>query len=319
MAGITLLEAAKLANNNGETKRAGVMALFARTSAWLASIPFTTIPGNAYAYDREALLPGIAFRGINEGYTASHGVINQTSEALRIMGGDLDVDVALVRMMGATVRTTNENMKAKALAHAATLKLIKGDSTTDLREFDGLQARINPAGSQFMAAGNSTGGDPLSLWLLDELISRVSGPNKRLWMPDVLRRRLTQAARNKDISGVVGFGVDQFGRQVMNYNGIPIDSAYPEGDGDEPLKFDEMGGYGDGSPGGSTSASIYCVAVGDGYLRGIQNGPMEVRDQGELQTVPVYRTRVEWLASIVVEHPRAVARLAGISNAPVVV
>jgi len=44
---------------------------------------------------------------------------------------------------------------------------------------------------------------------------------------------------------------------------------------------------------------------------------MEVRDLGELQGSPVFRTRVEWLMSIVLEHPRAAARLRGITNAAV--
>ena len=38
-----------------------------------------------------------------------------------------------------------------------------------------------------------------------------------------------------------------------------------------------------------------------------------------LDSPPVYRTLVEWLVSMVVEHPRGAARLGGISNAAVVV
>ena len=318
MAAITLIEALKLAVNNGETKRAGVIATFARTSAWLARIPFRSIPGNAYAYNQEAALPGIAFRGVNEGYVPSAGVINPASEALRIAGGDLDVDVAIVKMLGEGTRAAHEQMKTKALAQAMTIKLIKGDSTVDPREFDGLQARIRVGGPQFIAAGTTDAGDPLSLWLLDDLLRRVSGPNKRLWMNATLAARLTQAARNPNVGGYIQWRPDEFGRQVMSYNGVPIDVAYPDNDGDEPLDFDEQGDLA-GTPGGSTSSSVYAVSLGEGYTSGIQNAPMEVRDLGELQSTPVFRTRVEWLAGLVVEHPKAIARLGGVSNAPVVV
>lgn len=317
MAALTLVESAKLAVNNGEMKRAAVIATFARSSAWLAGLPFKDIPGNAYAYNQEGVLPGVAFRGVNESYTPGVGVINPASEALRIAGGDLDVDVAIVKMMGEGVRSTHESMKAKALAASLTTKLIKGDSTDDPREFDGLQARIPTSGTQFIAAGTTDAGDALSLLKLDELIDKVAGPNKQLWMNKALRRRITAAARTESVSGHISWQPDAFGRQIMHYNDVPIVTPYPDNDGTEPLAFDEEGDLG-GTPGGSSSTSIYCVSLGDGYLTGIQNGVMDVRDLGEVQSSPVLRTRVEWLVGLVVEHPRAIARLGGISNAAVV-
>jgi hypothetical protein len=314
MAAITLVEAAKLAANNGETKRAGVIATFAKMSPWLAMLPFKNIPGNSYAYNQEGVLPGIAFRGVNESYTASTGIINPASEALRIAGGDLDVDVAIVKMLGAGVRSTHEEMKAKALTASLTTKLIKGDSTSDPREFDGLQVRIPTTGAQFVSAGTTDAGDAPSLLKLDTLIDSVAGPNKVLLMNKALRRRLSAAARTTTVGGYITWDKDAFGRQVMQYNGVPIINPYPENDGTEPLAFDEQGDLG-GTPGGTSAASIYCASFADGYVCGIQNGTMDVRDLGEVQSSPVFRTRVEWLVGLVVEHPRAVARYGGISDA----
>ncbi len=317
MAAITLMEAAKLALNNGETKRAGVIATFARTSAWLANLPFRNIPGNSYAYDQEGALPGVAFRGVNEAYTASAGIINPASEALRIAGGDLTVDPANVKMFGQGVRATHEQMKVKALAATLTTKLIKGDSTSDPREFDGIQARISTSGSQFVSAGTTDAGDALSLFKLDQLIGLVAGPNKQLWMSKTMIQRLTQAARSTSVGGYITDTKDGFGRQLLMYNGVPLVEAYPENDGTEPVVFDEQGDLA-GTPGGSSSTSIYCVSLGDGYLSGIQNGIMEVRDLGESSSSPLLTTRVEWLVGLVAEHPKCIARLGGISNAAVV-
>lgn len=317
MASITLLEAAKAAFNGGETKRSGIITTFARSSAWLANLLFRSIPGNSYAYNQEGILPGVAFRGINEAYTPSAGVINPAAEALRVAGGDLTVDPALVKMFGAEVRTTHETLKAKALAASITNKIIKGSSATDPREFDGLQARINTAGSQFVSAGTTDNGDALSLFKLDQLIGKVAGPNKQLWLNKTMIQRLTQAARTYTVGGFIMWTPDAFGRQIPTYNGIPLVEPYPENDGTEPLAFDEQGDLG-GTPGGSSSTSVYCVSIGDGYFSGIQNGVMDVRDLGEDTESPFLTTRVEWLVSLVVEHPRAVARYGGISNAAVV-
>jgi hypothetical protein len=70
--------------------------MFARASDLLMALPFKDIQGNAYQYNREGALPGVAFRGVNESYTASTGIINQLVEALRIAGGDLDVDTFII-------------------------------------------------------------------------------------------------------------------------------------------------------------------------------------------------------------------------------
>ncbi len=310
---LTLVEGAKLALANGETKRAGVIAQFARTSSWLANIPFRDIPGNAYAYNREGVLPGVAFRGINETYTASTGVVNPLSEALRIGGGYLDVDRAQVKMFGDTVRTTHEMLKVKALAAAVTSKMVKGDSTSDPRESDGLQNRLT--GAQLISAGSTNGGDPLSLAKVDEAIDAVSGPNKQIWLSKALMRRFTAAARTPSVSGYITYAQDAFGRTVTQYNGIPLVPAYPDNDGTEPLPFTETGAGG----ATATATSLYVVSLGDGYVSGIQNGMMEVIDQGLLDTEPKFRTLVEWLVSpIVVEHGRAAARLYGISDAAIV-
>lgn len=309
---MNLVEAAKTAANNGETKKAGVISLFAEQSQWLANAPVQTIAGSAYAYNVEGALPGIAFRGINESYTESTGIINPQAESLRIAGGDLDVDMALVKMFGPERRAREEAMKAKALAATLTTKLIKGDSTSDPREFDGLQARLT--GAQKIANGTTDGGDALSLAKLDLLLRSVVGPNKQLWMSPTHVDRLTAAARTYTVGGFINFTVDSFGQRVTTYNGVPIYTAYPNLDGTEPLAFTEVGYTGVTA----TASSIYCVAAAPGYWSMIQNSPIDVRDLGEVNDAPVLRTRVEWLVSMVLEHPKAAARLYGVKDGAVV-
>lgn len=90
MAALTLIEAAKL--ESGDVYRQAVIEMYAGSSDILGALPFTSIAGNAYKYNRESSLPGVGFRGVNEAYTASVGVLNPLTEALVIAGGDLDVD-----------------------------------------------------------------------------------------------------------------------------------------------------------------------------------------------------------------------------------
>jgi hypothetical protein len=97
------------------------------------------------------------------------------------------------------------------------------------------------------------------------------------------------------------------------YNDLPILVAYGTNGGDDILPYNEAA-----SSGTATATSIYCVSMGDGRLTGIQNGDMDVRDMGELQTAPVYRTRVEWYSGLALYHSRAAARLRHIGNLAIV-
>lgn len=306
---LTLVEAAKVAQNEGKEIRAAVIEMFARASDILMALPFKDIQGNAYQYTREGTLPGVAFRNVNGTYTPSTGVVNPLVESLRICGGELDVDTFIVKTQGAKARATQESMKVKAIAAEMTRVIIKGDSTTTTPEFDGLQNRIT--GNQKIAAGATANGTALSLAKLDELIDAV--PNAtHLIMNKAMRRRLTTAARTTSVSGYVTYGVDAFGRRVTKYNDVPILVPYADNGGTEPIAFDEAA-----SSGTATGTSIYAVAFGDGLVTGIQSGGMDVRDLGELPTSPLYRTRVEWFAGLCIEHGRAAGRLWSIADAAV--
>lgn len=307
---LTLLEASKLVS--GEVKRSAIIEMFPRNSDLLAALSFIDVPGGAYVYNREGKLPGVAFRGFNEGYTESVGVINPEAEVLRIVGGELDVDTAIIKTRGAGVRSSQEAMKVKAKTLYLADRIVNGDSETDPREFDGLRKRITGkqlyAGNGSAVGGGGTSG-PLSIDTLDAAIDETDDPT-HLVMSKALRRRLTRAAKNTTIAGEITYSQDSFGRQVTMYNDLPILLPDVNDKGTRIIDFNEAGPDAAGS-----TASIYVVSIGDGKIVGLQNGIMEVRDLGELESKPAYRTRVEWLVGLAVLHGRAATRLFGITNA----
>lgn len=305
---LTLIEAAKL--ETGDVYKAGVIELYAGSSDILMNLPFDNISGNAMKYNREASLPGVGFRGVNESYTPSTGVLNPLTEALVIAGGDLDVDKFIVDTQGQTQRTTHEAMKVRALSLAWTSKFIKGDNQSDPREFDGLQTRIT--GNQKIAAGSTANGTALSLAKLDEAIDQTLNPT-HLVMSKAMRRRLTTAARTTTVSGFVTYAKDALGRPVTMYNDLPILTVDLDHTQTAILPFTEAA-----TSGTATATSIYVVSMGDGGVMGLQNGGIDVRDLGELQTSPVYRTRVEWYNGFAVFNGRAATRLWSIADAAVV-
>ena len=307
---LTLIEAAKNAANGGNDHQSAIIQLYAESSDVLANLGFDNIQGSALTYNREETLPGIGFRGVNESYSESTGVINPQTEPLVIAGGDLDVDKFILETMGSDQRAVQEAMKVKALALRWTETFIKGDNATEPREFDGLQTRLT--GTQLVAAGATANGTPLSLAVLDQAIDAVDMPT-HLLMNRTMRRRLSAAARLSTVGGYVTYDLDAFGRRVTYYNDLPIMLADQDETGTEILPFSEAA-----SSGTATATSIYVLSLEEGMLTGIQSSPAQVSDLGELDTKPSLRTRCEWYCGISLWHPRAAARLWTISDAAVV-
>lgn len=303
---LTLLEAAKLAT---DPLKKGVIEIFPRTSPVLERLPFFDINGNAYAYNVEQTLPGIAFRGVNESYTESTGILNPQTEKLFIMGGFSDVDRALVKTQGNTndLRARHDAMKAKAVALTFTSKFFNGDNASDPNEFDGLKNRLT--GDQVLDMGSSDGGDTLTLPKLDELLDAVVGGADVIFCNKTLRRKINTLMRAAgQASEVVS---DAFGRQINAYAGVPVAVIETDKDGAEILGFTEPDlDNGDKN----VTASIYAVRFGaEEMVSGIQAGSMDVLDLGLQNTK--YRTLIEWICGMGVFHPKAAARLRGIKNA----
>lgn len=303
---LTLIEAAKL--NPGDVVKNAIIELYAGSSSILGALPFENINGNAMKYNREGALPGIGFRGVNEAYTASTGILNPMTESLVIAGGDLDVDKFIIDTMGAGQRAVHEAMKVRALSLAWTAKFIKGDTASDPREFDGLQTRVT--GSQKIAAGTTANGTPLSLAKLDEAIDQTLNPTHMI-MSKAMARKFAAAAR-ASVMGDYSVTEDSMGRRIERYMGMPILSVDLDNAGTAILPFTEAA-----TSGTATATSIYIVSMGADGLTGIQNGTIDVRDLGELQTSPLFRTRVEWYNGLAIFNGRAVTRLYSISDAAI--
>lgn len=298
---LTLPESANLST---DVLQKGVIETYARESAVLEMLPFMEIEGNSYRYNQEKTLPGVGFRGVNEAYEESTGVVNPLSEGLVIAGGDADVDRFIVQTRGNVndQRAIQTRMKVKALSSTWTDYFFNGDIATDAKGFDGLKKRIT--GEQVIEA-NESGSDKLTIMMLDELIDAVEGEPDVIYCSKAMRREIKAL-----IQGHHGYDegdYDAFGRKVMTYGGIPIRTIGEDAQGLPILGFNETHESDD------DAASIYAVKFGpEEYTSGLQNGGIHVEDLGQLQSKPVYRTRIEWFNGLAIFHPRAAARLKGV-------
>jgi hypothetical protein len=307
---ITLIEAAK---GHRDPMRQGLIESFAAGSDILGVIPFTTIQGNAYQYTQEDALPTVDYRGANESYTANEGILNDVIEPLVTMGGDVEVDTKIVRQQGMETYTRRIAMKVKAASHRFFDTMINGQGPqSSAKDFSGLRNRLQVGSSRVIdnASGN---GAALSLNKLDEVIDAVDNPT-HLIMSKAMRRLITTASRSSALGGFLTSERDEFGRQIMMYNDLPILIADRNDSAFASISFNEPAPDGDPTTG---LTSIYCVSLGDEGIVGIQSADPDGTDFGAVQDKPVYRFRMEWDCGIAIEGKRAAARLRGITTGAV--
>ncbi len=274
----SLVDASKLTQNMLEK---GVIETMAQTSGVLERIPFIEVVGSGYSYNIMSDLPAVEYRQVNTGYNATDVTVDTKVENLVIMGGDADVDVYIAKTYSNIndIRALQTESKAKSVARQFEKDFFGGLGTNGTLK--GLTQRCaeNMAGTEIKGA--------LSLDTLNELMDSVVDGADVLYMSKKMRRKvmsLLQASAH-----YIEMGSDSFGRPVAMYGGvaiIPVDDSLIPAD------------------------RIYAVKFGaDQYVAGLSNGGIQVRDLGELDTLPVFRTRIEMYVGLATKHTKCFAIL----------
>ena len=267
----------------------------------LTNLPFREVQGSGLFYKREESLGDVGFRSFNDGYTESYAEVRQYSEALKLFGGDVKVDRAIVELEGPQARAYQIQAKTRAMRLAFEALFINGDSNSNAAEFDGLNLRLPAAeaGSHSQIIENANSAAALSLDKLDEAIDAVDaqGGQKYLIASKSARRPLCAIAR---ANGQIDIERSEFGGQQLVYGGVPVLELDRDHKNVAILDSDP------------TDQSIYVVSFGNDHLTGIQNGGPQVRDLGEDTSAPVLVTRVEWFCGLALINGRAAARLTNI-------
>lgn len=309
-AGLTIIEAAKRANDQAII---GVVQTLAGGNPVLENIRFFSITGRSYPYNREALLPTIAFRGINATYPASTGIINPESETLRPLGGVSDTDRFIIKT-DPGARAAQDVMFMKGIGRTYAARFFQGDSETTPQDFDGLRKRIT--GAQLISAGVTDNGIDLNsaagIDALDEGIRQVargSGADIKLFMSAFQLSRLTVFSRS-NTNHQLEWNRNEAGEQMASWAGYGIVETDMEDDASQTplLSITED----DSAVNNQSTASIYVVRFGlnRDYVMGIEHvDGIEAEDKGSVTNATTETTLIEWLCGLGVFHPRAASRV----------
>ena len=312
---------AELSKIETDTLRKSVIDTLIMESNCLEIVPWETIGQLATTVVKIKDLPSVGFRKVNEGYSESIGHFEQAVESISLFGGDIDTDIAIARAKNtiADARAIQQTLKLKAVAYDFNDNLINGDPISDPEEYKGLKKRVDDVSTagytdQLVDLADTTDYGILRdsaarfafLDKLDALMYAIQGHNpdflfmnkKMLLAVRSLLRREKLLDQTKDMFDRV---IDVYGGARLVDIGVKADQTTEiitniEKDGD-----------------GSYETSIYAVSFGVGDMTwGIQQYPLEVRDIGELESKPVYRTRVDWNLGLATVNPRSIGRLYGI-------
>jgi hypothetical protein len=295
--GLTLAQAKVHSRNPQE------VAIITELSAGplLSNLPFREVQGSGLFWKREENLGDVGFRAFNDGYDESYAEVRQYSEALKLFGGDIRVDKAIVELEGPQARAFQIQAKVRAMRLAFEALFFNGDSNGSGAEFDGLALRLPAAeaGTHSQVIANSMGAQALDLNKLDETIDAVDaqGGQKYILCSKSARRHLSAIAR---ASNQIDIMKSEFGGQQLIYAGLPILEVDRDHKNVRIL---------DGTP---SDQSIYVVSFGNDHLTGIQNGGPQVRDLGEATDAPELVTRVEWYCAVALINGRSAARLTNV-------
>lgn len=287
---LTLLDAQVLST---DVLQAGVIETVARESAVLERLPFMEIVGNAYSYNLEKVLPTVAFRAVNEAYTANEAQFETRSESLVILGGDVEID----RFIKQTLSNVNDQVavqimeKAKAMANTFTKNFFKGSKAVDAKGFDGMDIRLAGTPQEIDATlPIGTAGEDKDIAVLDklnQLLDTVKGGADVLYVSRKTRRDLLSIMQRS--KHYIESGTDAFGRPVSIYGGVPIRAIEDGFIGDDEVYAIKFGAY--------------------THVSGLQNGGLSIRKLGETSAKAVEVTRLEWFVGLAMFNPYSAAKL----------
>jgi len=295
-------EAAKLSL---DMMRVGVIEEIITSDEMFKLLPFKTVTGKAYVYNRENALSGGTFVDETDTITEGAATFAQKTAKLKRLIGDVDVDDFLQEQYAnvndqAAVQIAK---KSKAIGRQFAEKVIIGDETGTPKEFDGLLKLITVA--QTVTAG--TNGAALSFGFLDNLIdlNKVNGQKCFIMNSRTIR---SYAALCRALGGVTPEQVNLPGvnGSMTGYRGIPV------------LKNDWIPTNQTEGGSGATCTSIFLATLDEEEgicgLASVNNMGIEVKTVGPVQNKDATRYRVRWYAGLVQHSTLALTMCKGVNN-----
>lgn len=286
-----------------------VIDLLTKDSPILPRLGFVSILGNSLTYDMITTDAGASFYSVGDTWVESTPAITQDTAVLKILGGDADVDNFLLK-----TRSNKIDMKGTVLANK--VKAIQnkfmdtfwyGSATTDTKSFNGLHNLMTSTTYNTVQEATANGdGGAMSVAKMRETIDLVkNGAPEIIAMPPAGRRLLSTYLDS--VGEKFQSGVDRFGKQVAQFDGIPIFK-------DDHLLITESttdaGAY--ESSGDDDQFSVFFLKFDEDAVCGVHSGDgIQIEPLGTLETKDATRWRIKWYVALMFQDLRSSAKYIG--------
>lgn len=313
---ITLEESKKYVLEDYQT---GVIDEFQKSNWLLQHMTFDDVvsptgggAGLTYSYARQKTQGNAAFRDVNEEYTPSTIEIEKFYADLKIFGGTFQIDRIQAGMGGIASQVAIQMAeKIKAANALFNQTVINGDSAVDSKSFDGLEKAVTGSSTEYIPGAiidlsTSSAIDTNYKVLLDELdlfLSSLDGTPSFIGGNNLLIARLRACARR---SGAYQITIDQFGKNIESYNGIPfVDFGTKAGSNDPVVETNATTGI----------SSLYAARLAMDGFHGISMAgqPLIKTWLPDFSTSgPVKTGEVEMVAAVALKRTKAAGIMRGL-------
>lgn len=278
-----------------------------KDSSILDRLGFVAIEGNSLTYDTIVTDAGANFYSVGDTWVESTPSVTQATAALKILGGDADIDNFLLKTRSNKIdlKGTVLGNKVRSVQYTYLDNFFYGSATANTKKFDGLHLLMNSTTYNTVHAG-ATAGTNLSMEKVRETIDLITGHKPELMV-------MTKGLRRKISVYLDGIGdkfprsVDQYGKHIEMFDSIPLVV-------DDHINNTEAASTGAFSTAtGGDCTSIFILTFDDIAVCGLHSGEgVQVEPLGNLETKDASRWRIKWYCSLMFQDLRSSAKLDGI-------
>ena len=297
-----------------EMQRA-VIDRLVKDSDVLARLGFVTVLGNSLTYDTITTDASAAFYAVGDTWTESTVDVTQATAALKVLGGDADVDNFLLK-----TRSNKIDLQGTVLSNKVKVvqyKFLDGfyyGTEFDANGFSGLhQLMTSTTYNTVQAATADVNGAAATIANMRKAKDLITG-----WKPDLMLMSKTMRRLLSTYLDSVGSafprGVDRFGNQVEMFDNCPISVD------DHILNTEST--HTDGTfltHSADDQTTIFFLSFDEMACCGIHSGDgVQVEEIGNLETKDARRWRVKWYVSMMLQDLRSCSKYCGIISSSAV-
>lgn len=276
----------------------GVIEEILTVSDVLNHLPFMETVGDGIFYNVETTQPTAQWYDSRDQWVENTGTYTKKTAALKILGGDVDVNQWDEDIYGDLQNQTRIAMKekAKAIAYEFEDVLIYGDASADAKKFDGLHVKVTAAQTTDEASG------ALNLSNMDATHDLIKPGSPDYWMMNRKMRRLINAYYRGNAGSPQVKGAD--GKYLSDYGAVPIlvNDFITNTETSAQAKT------------GGTLTSIFAVKFGERNVTGFQHGTIRKKMLGMLESKLASRWRFYWYVGLVNFNVLSLARIKSIDQ-----